>query len=561
MMRPTEVQGAMTVHAGGGAGETGVIRVQDSPTLQQKYFGFLRSKQVLQDEIDSWITAADGLESETLTTAGPKKLLGRNFRQLQRLRDSLTDMFEQSAPLVDGLSLSSPRDEFLSKSSQAAGRWQVIAYVWDYFRDKLELRLLPQFRDALWAADLIVNDCYRTPMDRAGQLGIALIAKDNEVTVTAKREAPLLFLDARRGTPATHRRHVVDEQNFGQYDFQGFQKRNRQLPLALIELPSASVQSFWDFVGLAHEVAHDLDGDLNTLHDDLPLSVTKALSSVDDSRRARWTKWTLEVFADLMALRLLGPAYARWSCQTLSSEHVLSIDMPGYPSAFLRVALMAHYLDKQLGLPDEAETVMVRWAQVFGQMPTDQMAYASDFDAVIAALFATPLPSLSAGKKAHSAAELVTFTGDDQTDIKTTTIVLKYITNELRVDKSGPAELRRRAREKFGKFFIRETLLPGGGRHQIGIAGPAPHVPPRIRHIASAAYFAFEELAAETPPSEMGRTNDVLNLVAQELVKTKQPSVTLDGPAEGDKAYIRAQTRRLFETLMPVLNPIGGNDG
>ncbi|MBN2547933.1 MAG: hypothetical protein JXB15_02150, partial [Anaerolineales bacterium] len=65
---------------------------------------------------------------------------------------------------------------------------------WDYFRDKLELRFSPNFKEPLWVADTVAWDCYRPTLEGAAGLGILPQAE--------LREPPLTYLTA-EFSPAT----------------------------------------------------------------------------------------------------------------------------------------------------------------------------------------------------------------------------------------------------------------------------------------------------------------------------------------------------------------------
>src|SRR5436853_4295202 len=121
-----------------------MVVVQDSPALRGKYFSMLRVARMFQDEIRVWLDHADKQYGY---------ILGRNFSQLQRLKRHMDEMALQNEPFIKKLSLGSKGDEFLTHARLAAERTQVVEFVWNYFRDKLELRLLPQFQHSLWAAD------------------------------------------------------------------------------------------------------------------------------------------------------------------------------------------------------------------------------------------------------------------------------------------------------------------------------------------------------------------------------------------------------------------------
>ena len=523
-----------------------MVVVQDSPALRSKYFSMLRVAQMFQDEIRVWLDHADKQYGY---------VLGRNFSQLQRLKRHMDEMALQNEPFIKKLSLGSKGNEFLTHARLAAERTQVVEFVWNYFRDKLELRLLPQFQHSLWAADLIVYDCYTTIMTHAEEdLAIRLQMDDQGQKLYAKREAPLPYLDVGLRGAVTYRRHATPTLFEGnRFLFKDLYERNRSLPLALIELPANLAQSVWEFVLLGHEVTHDVDGDLNTLHDDLPATVETLLKKSDEKRRNDWMGWTLEVFADLMALRLMGPMYAHRCFQHLAMENVISLKYPGYPSHYLRMLLLLTYLGDYLGFKAESDALKDSWRELFGDLPGEQVAYKDDFGQVIQALMNTPLPALTGQDgKQHAPGELVDFTSKQHKDVETTKGVLLAVVKDLQNAVDDDETLRTEIRKQLGNYVIEKVQGLDGGVREILIN--ESKAPPPARHIASAAYVAFEELlrgnGGEVAVAQRLR---LLNLVGQELVKAKQPALTLAGApvSKDERDYISAQSKNLFALLLP----------
>jgi hypothetical protein len=518
-----------------------MITAKDSPVLRSRYFSVTRASQVFQDEVKDWLAMADKEHGH---------ILGRNFSQMKTLQRSIEMMADKNKPLAQ-LALDSTRDEFLESADKAVKLARATEFVWDYFRDKLEQRLVPQLEHCLSAADLIAHDCYRSVMEHR--------VADLKIPLQEKRETPLPYLEAGLwpgGQPrgAVTYRAGDEPQEFGplKYVFaigSGYE-RNKNLPIAVIELPVGLAQNIWELVVLGHEVTHDIDGDLNTLHDDLEKAVKTAVANEEEERRLCWEKWGLEVFADLTALRFMGPAYLRRCFQHLATGDVTRISKSyPYPSNYLRMLLMLTYLKDYSGseghvglgqyLKAEAKTLEQTWRSLYGDPPQDHLPYIGDFDKVIDAMMNASLPALKdQDGKEHTASELVTFTNEHRIAIEDTKENLLAMVKLLPSGEEDVEKLREEA-----KKMVDESLLS------------VPGQPPEVRHVASAAYMAFQRLLKEGGGEEdVRRRMMLLNLLAQELVKAKQPKVKLAAPSwkEDDQAHMSARIDSLLDMLVPA---------
>lgn len=516
-----------------------MIRVKDSPDLRSKYFSFRRTRDLFEEEINTWLNHADKEYGH---------ILGRNFSQMRRLRLFIDEMLNLAKPFLDNLNLNNPKDDFLFNTEEAETRLRLAEFLWNYFRAKLEARLTPQFRDGLWAADLIAYDCYGAAMSKAEGLDIPQVRKDEDGSpLRIKGEAPLPYLESGMQGVATLRR--FDPKPFAGVMFADGDERNRMLPIAVIELPAVLVQNIWELVVLAHEVSHDIDGDLNTLHHDLPAAVEFAFKDVDANRGKNWKGWALEIFADLMALRLMGPAYAHYCFQLLLKGNVIADGSLQYPSNYLRMLLILHYLREDLDCAAEADEMQKNWRFLFDELPETQKKYVNDFKLVARTLMDTPFVALQDGhKQNHRPAELVSFTSDDKQYIETTRkALLAVVHNLLPLTNLKDEECRESIRKDLDRYSIGEIHFEDGRSRPVPIK--EKQQPPAPRHVASAAYLAFAELLKTSKEKDLPRRLDLLNLAGQELVKAKQPAIQLAGeePGTEERKHVNNQARRLFE--------------
>jgi hypothetical protein len=189
----------------------------------------------------------------------------------------------------------------------------------------------------------------------------------------------------------------------------------------VIGVPWDHLSNPWEFVYLAHEVAHDLEADLKLRHP-LGASLDAALTAgkVPADRAACWKAWQREAFADLLALRLVGPAFADGlaSYLLLPSGIVVRPATPGkYPPHFLRILLNTRYardlVPGRAELQAHADGLRDSWLAVYGKQQS-LAPYESDFAHVIAGLMQTKLPQL----KDRTVEDLVPFNAGDDAGIR-----------------------------------------------------------------------------------------------------------------------------------------------
>jgi hypothetical protein len=118
---------------------------------------------------------------------------------------------------------------------------------WDFFRDKLDPRFSPTFKDVLWVADTVAWDDYRTVLETAADEDILLRSQ--------LRDPPLTYLVAEY-SPATW----VRGSRF--LDGRDGDRGIASLPIPVIALPWDHVENRREFAALLHEVGHDLEAEL-----------------------------------------------------------------------------------------------------------------------------------------------------------------------------------------------------------------------------------------------------------------------------------------------------------
>lgn len=310
-----------------------------------------------------------------------------HFSQLQAIDVLVKTFAAEQQGLVQAVNAAAP--EAFGDAVLALSRSIVRSQrAWDFFRDKLDLRHAPLLKEPLWVADTIAWNCHRPVMDLAAQLGI--------VEPSRVREPPLVYCTADY-SPATWVRGSRPN------DGRSYDLGETRVPIPVIEIPWDHLSSAWEWLTLHHEVGHDIEADLG-LRAPLRERLLAALHGADvpAERTTIWLKWQGEVFADLCALRLAGPAFA------FALSHLLLLpeaavktydeDDP-HPTAYTRILLAAAYartLAPVQAVKDDADRLEQEWQEIYGPAPEDTLldGLAEDFPIVFGALMESSLPVL-----------------------------------------------------------------------------------------------------------------------------------------------------------------------
>jgi hypothetical protein len=389
-----------------------------------------------------------------------------HFSQLQAIGILMDTFAEQQANLLEAMDPTGNTAVFQDAAFELVKSIIRSQGVWDFFRDKLDLRFSPIFKEVLWVADTVAWDCYRPVLDTAADAGILMRA--------ALREPPLSYLTA-EFSPATWIRGSRPN------DGRNYHLGTAQLPIPVIELPWDHVENTWEFMSLHHEVGHDLEADLK-LREVLATSLQTTLgnATVPSARIQQWLNWQGEVFADLVGLQLGGPAFAEalMHLLLLPAGMVTTFDPNDpHPTHYPRILMNAAYIPTMIQnhqpLADHGQQIADRWIAVYGKQSHFD-AVINDFPLVFRALMDIPLPSLNG----MTVRQLIPYTAaDDQ-----------------------------RIRNAVG--FLRTGMNRPGNL--------------RPRHCISAARMAVTQVALEEALSK-----DLLNQVNQrtiELVRSNAPS-------------------------------------
>ncbi|MDY7231330.1 hypothetical protein [Hyalangium rubrum] len=206
-----------------------------------------------------------------------------------------------------------------------------------------------RFAPALAACDVIAADCFRIVRRTApGLLGSPLLK-------------PLTYLE-HGFSPATFRRGVLLRRLLGE--------RN---PFPLIRVPYERVEAPWGMGVILHEIGHSLQADLGVWQETETALQRRVLGVTGDPWLTRlWGRWHKEIFADLIACVLGGPAsvhsmkdFLAYPPARVLTFHPLSV----HPTPYVRVLIQAEML-RRMGFPDQARRVRNNWNQLYrGYLP------------------------------------------------------------------------------------------------------------------------------------------------------------------------------------------------
>ena len=202
------------------------------------------------------------------------------------------------------------------------------------------------FAPALAACDTIAADCFQVVRTAAPGLLRTPLLK------------PVTYLE-HGFSPATFRRGVMLRRLLGESN-----------PFPLVRVPYERVESPWGMGVLLHEIGHNLQADLG-IWQETQQAVQRRVWQV--SRNAWltriWTRWHKEIFADLIALLLGGPASVRSMKDFLAypSSRVLTFrPLSVHPTPYLRMFIQAEML-RRMGFPRDARRIQRVWSALYGR--------------------------------------------------------------------------------------------------------------------------------------------------------------------------------------------------
>jgi hypothetical protein len=271
----------------------------------------------------------------------------------------------------------------------AVRRFQVqcsaVQCVWNFFREKLLLRLDPRFGGYLTAADAYAWACYQPLMEDRKSKGDA----------RTYREPPLVTFnsDVSPWSLSRQSRYDVEGDETGATQEDLFRRVYESLPIPIIGIPWQSEGFLPGMAALAHETGHVVDHDFRMN----AVVASKVAAATARSKLApAWSDhWWKEVFADLFACWVAGPSFV-WALANAvpESPNVVALKKrPSggdpktwgkYPPGTLRILLNLAALE-WLDFPMDAGKIRKYWMDDY---PKDAMCeFAGDAGVVVKTVY------------------------------------------------------------------------------------------------------------------------------------------------------------------------------
>ncbi len=318
-------------------------------------------------------------------------------RLISTLRDGLLKMSRRVTNTIVAASEepSSPTLQQVVVHKDQAHRWvQGIEKIWDFYFELFGQRQ-SKYGEWLLCCDRNALDCYRATYTGLG--------------VARSVPAPPPFCFMRTGfAPATIRRGIP------------LKRLGRQLnPFPLVQLPYHRLVNPWTLGAVMHEVSHNLQSELG-LSKEVPRNVALRLLQADLGKfvASVWARWNREMFADMSALLLGGPAVVGSLMDVVgrAPAAVFGFNPNGpHPTPYLRTLISVELL-RRMGFPEEAEQYRRVWTRIYpnpraGTIPEAILAtFPEACELAVDTMCYRPYPSL--GNK--SLAQVVRFEKKEQ---------------------------------------------------------------------------------------------------------------------------------------------------
>ncbi|MDT0479746.1 hypothetical protein [Streptomyces doebereineriae] len=213
-------------------------------------------------------------------------------------------------------------------------------HVWDFFRSKLILRCLPQYRGFLDTADELAWACYAPALREAG---------------VSAPVPPLVFPNRALVPFAVARGSDYRELLPSGVRTRSGAKAVQQLPFPIIGVPWYQTEHLPGLLAVAHEAGHHIEDDCKLK---AALKARLRESGLSSERQTVWQRWLAEVFGDICACLACGPAYIETLSDALAAAPPPAVGT--YPPPHLRLEVCRMVLEPPGEDPSDEAAVVVR---------------------------------------------------------------------------------------------------------------------------------------------------------------------------------------------------------
>jgi hypothetical protein len=307
---------------------------------------------IKQARIEDTRPTLDGLSNRVaawLAHRRDRDPLGQYDAGLRALEATLTRCLTLVRLSLDRIDLAWPIGEVYGECRAADRRLALIGRVFEWYQTRFDQRDDPELGAFLAAADEVTWSCYAPAFRQA-----YLSEPDRDVPYG---QPPLPYVESEYAPRAMAREFPSAEIRAETTDTLLAEFLDR-LPLTVIGLPFAYLETPWQLVLLGHEVGHHVQNDL-VGDGELVEEFGNVLADVapGEAAAARWRTWGREVFADCCFAVSAGP-WAVWAIAELELADkgtMFANNRVRYPPAIARLELLAEAtaqlgLDRRLGL-------------------------------------------------------------------------------------------------------------------------------------------------------------------------------------------------------------------
>ncbi|MGR0221533.1 hypothetical protein [Agromyces sp. ZXT2-6] len=209
--------------------------------------------------------------------------------------------------------------------------------VWRFFAERFDQRDGPESRKrCIQAADEVLWSCWR-PCFADGS------AANTRPPLAGA--VPLPYLDPVHAPEAFPAGLVPADLAATYADAPFVREHLARLPVPTVRVPVAATYEPWLLSLIAHETGHHLQFAARLVQA-FRTTIQDAVATVNPSDQdavTRWGDWSVEIFADLVSVALLGQ-WALWPIAELElgAQQRMSEPRAGYPAAIVRLSLIEH---------------------------------------------------------------------------------------------------------------------------------------------------------------------------------------------------------------------------
>ncbi len=262
-------------------------------------------------------------------------------------------LFVRMDELQSTTDLSRSRDlrRFLRNREKIKRDVKSLESIWDYYFEKFVQRQT-HLATQLHALDRIALDCYREIYSGLG--AARTVPSPPPFTCLESGTTPSTY---RRGVPV---RHLARNLN----------------PFPVIQLPRFRLANPWSLGALHHEVAHNLQNDLD-LWEDVPALIARRLrqAGISEPTVRTWANWHREIWADLCGVLLGGPMIVDSLIDLLGSDRAKVMTFKAkavHPTPLLRVLISLELL-RRMGFRRKANARRQLWLSLYPRSLPDNI--------------------------------------------------------------------------------------------------------------------------------------------------------------------------------------------